>query len=233
MTLGPVLGKERAARIAKLSTGKGRREAGQMLLDSLPLVDEGLRCGLIEELFVLPDRHPELVARAVGEGVTCTEITEPLLRKITRVEQAPGVCAVARMPAETSWDAWRSRPRFLGVYLDEVADPGNLGAIARSAAAFGVDALWLSSGCADPWSPKALRASAGALLRVEVQTEVDLAGLVTAQGDLVVLRAVARGGQDVDPSAGDTRRLLWLGNEAHGPREVPAGLQATDVTIRL
>lgn len=60
------------------------------------------------------------------------------------------------------------------LFLDNVGDPGNLGAIIRSADAFGVSKIYISAGSADLYSPKTLRACMGSAFRVNAETECDI-----------------------------------------------------------
>ncbi|GKS58516.1 hypothetical protein YTPLAS18_20430 [Nitrospira sp.] len=70
------------------------------------------------------------------------------------------------------------KPNLFTVYGEAIQDPSNVGAIVRLAAAFGVDAVWLSPESADPYNPKAVRASAGTWFGVPIFTDVDLATLI-------------------------------------------------------
>jgi RNA methyltransferase, TrmH family len=109
------------------------------------------------------------------------ENVEPeLLASVSDLPHPPRVVAVYRRA-----DLPRNK-LFLGLALWRVADPGNVGALVRTAGAFGASVA-LSEGCADPTSPRALRASAGAIFRVP------LAGFEDAPGRRVAL--VAHGGR--------------------------------------
>jgi RNA methyltransferase, TrmH family len=90
--------------------------------------------------------------------------------------------------------------------LDGVQDPGNLGTLARSAAAFGCDALVCLPGTVDPWNPKAVRASAGALFRRPVvqPTLSELWEWLDRHGYLLV-GADAGGGTVTEASAAAAR----------------------------
>ncbi len=73
---------------------------------------------------------------------------------------------LARMSDKPLPDSRLAGSRFL--IVDSVRDPGNMGALLRSAAAFGVDAVYLTPGSADPFNPKAVRASMGAIFALPV-----------------------------------------------------------------
>ena len=225
------LGKDRARKLARLSMGKERREQNRILLDSMPLVTEGLNSDLVVELFVESGRHEETVAAAEARGVRVTTADRDSLAKICAVECSPGLAALARFPESGRWSALDGGDHPLAVFLDRVSDPGNLGTIARSAAAFGCRLLIASPGCADHLAPKALRASAGALLRLPVIV-ADLADGHLESGS-TWWRAVARGGCDPGDLELPERLVIWLGNEAKGAREAPAGASVVDVTIPI
>lgn len=226
-----MLGRDRAKMLAKLSTKKGRREQGAVLLDSMPLVLEGMELGLVEEVLHVADEHPGLIAAARRLDIPLTETTPELLAKVCHVETSPGIAAVARLSRPAPPKEWGNAEGLLAVYLDRLADPGNLGTIARSAAAFGAHGLLLAQGCADPSSPKALRASAGALLRLpwahgEPADHADGLGCVW-------YRTVVRGGTSLAEIEPARRAVLWLGSEAHGATAPPPEADVVDVTIPM
>ncbi len=111
------------------------------------------------------------------------------------------------------------RRRAATLALWHVSDPGNVGTLLRTAEAFGA-AVVLSEGCADPTSPKALRASAGSIWRVPLGTWDDLGGRRVA--------LVAHGGEPL-PSVDLSGRVAFLlGAERVGlPDEVERDVDAT------
>ncbi len=99
------------------------------------------------------------------------EDVEPkLLADVASTPHPPRVVAVYR---RADLPAWEERDATLALW--HVSDPGNVGTLLRTAEAFGA-AVVLSEGCADPTSPKALRASAGSIWRVPLGTWDDLGG---------------------------------------------------------
>lgn len=87
--------------------------------------------------------------------------------KLTDVEMPQGMLAVVRQPR---WDEAQvfKQVKVLGIYADRLQDPANVGAIIRTAAALNLSGVWLSAECADPFSPKVVRATAGSILELPV-----------------------------------------------------------------
>jgi TrmH family RNA methyltransferase len=150
---------------ALLEQRKARQAYRQMVLESPRLIDEALRFALRRPDYRLAfafyaeptPRAQETLARLQAAGVPCYEVTPAILRMCTDAETPQGLIAVAPIP-ELPWPA---APTFL-LLLDRVQEPGNVGAVLRSAAAAGAEGVLIPPGTADPWHPKAVRAGAGA-----------------------------------------------------------------------
>jgi TrmH family RNA methyltransferase len=146
------------------------------------------------------------------------EDVEPkLLADVASTPHPPRVVAVYR---RADLPAWEERDATLALW--HVSDPGNVGTLLRTAEAFGA-AVVLSEGCADPTSPKALRASAGSIWRVPLGTWDDLGGRRVA--------LVAHGGEAL-PSVDLAGRVAFLlGAERVG---LPDGVKRdVDATIPI
>jgi TrmH family RNA methyltransferase len=170
-------------------------------------------------LFVAEGEDLVAAARAAGvepvELLVAGENVEPaLLADVSSLAHPPRVLGVYRRD-----DLPRAADRELGVALWRVADPGNVGAIVRTADAF--DAfVALSPGCADPTGPKAVRASMGALFRVPIVPFDE------APGRRVALDA--HGGEPLRALAFDGATTFLLGAEREGlPDDVRADVRAT------
>ncbi len=93
-------------------------------------------------------------------------VSEPVAQKLAGVQTPQGAFALFETPRPDADALLAGAARILA--LENVQDPGNVGTLLRSAAAFGFDAVLLSRGCASPFAPKTLRASMGAAGRVPV-----------------------------------------------------------------
>lgn len=176
------------------------------------LLREAHRAGIVViEQFVTDDYDGYLAP------VETHLVDDRTLRTISDTESPRGVVAVCQMPDATPLDRG-DRAWFL--VLSAISDPGNAGTLVRSAEAAGVDGVvWVGS-TVDPWSPKAVRSSAGALFHVPMWFCDDLARLgehgirlIGSSSHLSVGDVATKAMHDVDFSG---RIGIVLGNEAHG-----------------
>lgn len=139
------------------------------------MLAEALRWGAgLETILWQTGTHPPA---GIPQGVRQVEVPGDLLRSVAPTETPQQVLFLARLPARALPEELTGS-RYL--VLDGLQDPGNLGTLWRTADAFGADGLLLLPGCADPWSPKTLRATMGACFRLPVWegTLEDLTGLL-------------------------------------------------------
>ena len=206
-----------------------RRKEGRALLEGPHLVAALLAQGfaplavLATEEGLSRDEISRLVKKI---RLTPVVLSEGLFRAMVDTENPPGIAAEIAIPVQ------KSKLSQTAVFLEGVQDPSNVGAIMRSAAAFGVDTVVLDQACADPWSPKALRAGMGGHFRVLIEESVDFVSHLTRfQGKLVC--AVPRGGialQEADLAG----RLGWIfGAEGQGVSEASARRASLKVTIPM
>jgi len=148
--------------LVKLSgSARQRGKANQTLLDGAHLLTSYLDAGM-------QPRHVLISAAALGDteitalldrmdSVPVTQLDEKLFAGLSDLKTPTGIIALIEVPVP---DTPVSQSRF-ALLLEDIQDPGNLGSMLRSAAAAGCDAVFLSPGCADAWSPKVLRAAMG------------------------------------------------------------------------
>jgi TrmH family RNA methyltransferase len=189
------------------------RERGVIVLEGDRLVDDALRMGLPLEVALVSDARPER-ARELADLVPVRVVDAELLQKVSALEHSPGVLALGPEPLSPPLERWPLGPRTLLLVAAGIADPGNLGALARSAEALGAQGLVVAGG-ASPFGPKALRGSMGSLLRLPVARAADaeaLAAQLAARGVRQV-RSEPRGG--ADPERFDWRGplALWVSGE--------------------
>jgi TrmH family RNA methyltransferase len=154
------------------------------------------------------------------------EIGETAMARISQFSTPSPVLAVVERPAPTGGEAL---PEGLCLALDGIRDPGNLGTILRIADWFGVDAVFLSEDCVEPFNPKVIQSSMGSLFRVRFVTE-DLPALCRRFRDAGrPVYGTFLDGRDLYREALQADGLVVMGNEAAGIR--PA--VAVEVDARL
>jgi TrmH family RNA methyltransferase len=134
-------------------------------------------------------------------------------RAATQTVTPQGAIAIARVDEASPSEAIEAAQRagWPLVVLDGVQDPGNVGAIARTAAAAGAPVLAVLPGTADPYGPKAVRASAGNVFRLKV-ARVHWKDLAELDG----YGAAATGGAPLTEAPIESAGMIVLGSEAHG-----------------
>lgn len=141
-----------------------RQQEGCFLAEGAKLCPELAKGAALRELFCTEkawQRNPELAQLPGAHYAIAPHVAE----KLADVGSNQGVFGVFETPTP-GWECVKPGGRYLA--LEKVQDPGNVGTLIRSAAAFGFDAVLLSAGCAQPFAPKTLRASMGAAVRIPV-----------------------------------------------------------------
>ena len=207
------------------------------LLEGPKLVLEALqaRATLVEAIVAPRAAATPLGARVLGElarhRVPVRQMSEDLVRSLSEAETTQGLLALAERPAFEEDALFTGTPLLL--VADAVQNPGNLGALLRTAEAAGVTGAVLTAGCADPCSWKALRGSMGSAFRVP-----HLRGLALEEvferlrGRGVAVLATAADGE-LRYDAADLRRpsAIIVGSEGAGlPREA---LARADARLRI
>jgi RNA methyltransferase, TrmH family len=164
-----------------------------------------------------------LIARS---GVRAAMLAESLFGSISDVETPQGIAAEIAIPDEAEGDETAT------VFLEGVQDPSNVGAIVRSAAAFGIGRVLLDRDCADAWSPKALRAGMGGQFALRVYETGRLGAHMEAfKGTLAC--AVPRGGVPLREARWKAPVGWIFGAEGQGLREETLRKAAVRVTIPM
>lgn len=213
---------KRWAKLARES--RLRRSEGRAIIEGPHLLDAFLSQQLKPSAVIVTEAalgDPEIASLVGRSGVQPALVSEGAFKTIADAETPPGIAAEIPIPS--------LRREGARVFLEGVQDAGNVGAIVRSAAAFGAGAAILDRNCADPWSPKVLRAGMGGHFSLQVlQVDSLEAALESFPGRLIC--TLARGGEPLR-KADLSGKIGWVfGSEARGvsPRIVEkAHLKAT------
>lgn len=217
---------------------RGPLDDGTVGLEGPHLVEEGIRSHLpIEAILVRQSAasHLDRLAFQLDSSTRLLRASDRLFAAVTATETPQGIAALARPRISSFDDLVRGLPLVL--VLVGIQDPGNVGTILRSAEAFGATGVITSParsiGTAHPYSPKALRASAGSALRLPLLPGLSVS-IALAQLRVAALRLYATSvSEGIPPASADLRSPLaiLIGNEGAGlPPEVE---RSCDALLRI
>jgi RNA methyltransferase, TrmH family len=217
-------------RVAAVLAG---RESGTIALEGDRLVDDALGANIALEVVLVADDREERAAELERRTVRVQVVEAQLLSRVSSLKSSPGILALAPTPRSIDLGTLALDGQALVLVVAGIADPGNLGALARAAEAFGVRALVALPGGASPWNEKALRGSMGSLLRLPVCTALDAgacAALLAKRG-LRQACAVTRGGKD--PRSFDWKGpiALWITGETGAHSEAASKFERLTIPI--
>lgn len=152
-------------------TKKGRKKHRLFLAEGPHLVQEALNSPyqvhkVIVEGKEAPERLRPLLQQAAEQKITVCQLTGTLFRQVTETETPQGILALVRLPEQEK--LLPAADRFLGLLLNEIRDPGNLGLILRNAWAAGVKDIFLTPGTTDPYAGKTVRSSQGGIFHLQL-----------------------------------------------------------------
>ncbi|HEX5474284.1 MAG TPA: RNA methyltransferase [Vicinamibacterales bacterium] len=209
-----------------------------VLLDGVRLVREALEAGVAIPVAAFADRQlrggdgAEIASAVARSGGRVYSASDSVFAAMSPVQHPSGVVAIGRASAAHLNEAFAGAAPLVLV-LAGVQDPGNVGAIVRTAAALGATSVVAIEGSADPFGWKALRGAMGGTFRLPVAARGSILGVIAAARDRHVrlVAAVPRGGTPL-PSA-DLRRptALLLGGEGAGVTDTL--LAAADATVTV
>lgn len=211
-----------------------REERGLAVLEGLRLAEEAAAARLAVPFFLYTaefaaDARGKAVVEALAAGGARPLLATPVaLARAASTETPQGIVAAFRIPQASL----ENLPTGLVLCCDGLQDPGNLGTLARTAAALGAVGLVCTDGTTDPWSPKAVRAAMGATFRLPVVQAAAGPALahLAGRGFQVVL-AEATGDQLPWEVNWRQPTVLVVGSEAAGPSA--AARAAATATVRI
>ncbi|MBQ9769875.1 MAG: RNA methyltransferase [Clostridia bacterium] len=197
-------------------SAKGRKDAGLFVLEGLRLcLDAALNEYKPEVVIVTEnayDRYQKEIESNFSGALKKYLMPDSLFSKISDTVSPQGILCLFKIP-EFDGSVIKKDGRYIA--LENIQDPSNLGAVSRTAEALGIDGMIVCGGC-DIYSPKSLRASMGALLRIPVIETDDPFELIDGY-DFATYAAVV---SDADLNVGSfdfsKGSVVFIGNEANG-----------------
>jgi RNA methyltransferase, TrmH family len=216
-----------------LRSAKERREDGAFVTEGPHLLEAALEKapGRVRYAAFTSDanaRQLSLSARCGKLGITTYSIPAKLASRISDTEEPQGIFAVISIP-----NGEKIRGDF-AIALDRVQDPGNVGTIIRTAGWFGVRSLILGEGTADPYAPKTVRATQGAIFDVSIEREANLLPRLIslrAESCRIIATALDSSAKSLYDFKFQKKTILVFGSEAHGVS--PEILEIADEKIAI
>jgi TrmH family RNA methyltransferase len=233
------LSRAETKKLKALQTKKGRRLNGCFLAEGVRLLEEAHRFGSRpEQVYWSPSLLSERGARLLDSfrkaGAKATEVSASELSRFGGAETSQGIAAVFTTPLLNSSELALTPHRKV-LLCENISDPGNLGTLIRSAAAFDFNPVVLVGACAEPFSPKVVRASAGAIFGVTIAEALGDQFVAGArQSGLKLIATGAQGAHDMNRAFGsdsDGGIVLAIGSEADGLSETI--VKAADMMVGI
>jgi TrmH family RNA methyltransferase len=205
---------------------------GCAVAEGFHLLEEALASGLQVETAIVSEEALQAVERKLPRlaATRLVATTPAVFAGLAATASPQGVLALVRPRTWSLEDVFRGRA--LAVALDGVQDPGNAGAVARSAEAFGATGVVFLKGSVNPYHPRCLRGSAGSLLRMPLAAAVEQDALVAAAdaAGARLFAAMPRGGLPCERADFTAPCAILIGGEGPGVRPTLAS-RATAVCI--
>ncbi len=215
------------------SKSKLRKETHFFIVEGIKMVMEAAALCLLTEAYMT-----EEMAKNIAEedlGCECFCVSDKLMKEISDTETPQGILAVCKEATHPPLEEIMARPRLRLLILEDVRDPGNLGTMIRTSEAAGIDAVIMSKGTADMYSPKVIRSTMGSIFRVpcfytddlhEVLKSLKAVGIVTYAAHL-------KGEKFHNEIEYPAKCGVIIGNEANGITEETASLAGELIKIPM
>jgi len=238
--------KRLAARCSQAAAPGGRARVGRVVLEGTRLCERALRAditltdALLSETFAATsaERPALLRAELARRGVAPLVAPDGAFRELTGGRDLGGILALAEPPpaADPARVLRRAGPtRSTILVCADIAEPGNVGALVRTAHASGA-ALFVAAGTADPFHPKAIRTSMGSVFRIPVlhAASAEEARTLLKEHDVHCVAAESEGGTPLPWARFPSNRIaVFVGSEAHGLAPTFASRLDTRLTIPM
>ena len=219
--------------ITLISSSKKRRESGLFVLEGLRLSTDAYISGYrFETLFLSETAQAKNKQEAEKLSAVSNKtylLPDSLFEKISDTVNPQGFLAVCKISQTLS--SLNKSGKYIA--LENLSDPSNLGAISRTAEAFGFDGIVLSADSCDPYAPKSLRASMGALLRIPLMVTDDIIATAEMFGIKTYSAVISEKAEPLNKVNFEKGSMVIIGNEANGIRPQTADKSYKLITIPM
>jgi len=186
----------------------------QFLIEGIKPVSEALEASFpITNIFVSMSLSGNISWLREIDRQIVSLVSDRAIKSVSTLQHPEGIIAIANMPEDKNFNLFLTAPF---IYLWEINDPGNLGTIFRTARWFGIRTVLLSPNSVDPFSPKVVRGSMGALFHINIFQNIGVAELIKQCSDLSIDLYAAIPGASPPRRSIDAVWGLILGSESHG-----------------
>ena len=210
---------------ASLKEKKGRKQTSLFMVEGVKMVKECMRSNMQIERIFLAESYDGDVAFLAGYEEKTVRVSDDVFRYISDEKTPQGVLCRVQIPQNVL-----EKPTQSSLFLDGVADPGNVGAIIRSANAAGYNEIYLTRECADAYAPKSVRASMSGIFFTKLYV-ADRDEILSVFKGTPLLVADMDGENVFTYQAPTTPFVLAIGNEANGISN--ATFQAATAMVKI
>lgn len=216
------------------NSAKKRKENSSFVLEGLRICKDAYENDVVFEGLVVSNSAFEKlyddICLLAEKSENCYKIPDNLFKKISDTTTPQGIIAIAKAIVFKK-DAIDKKGRYIA--LENIQDPSNLGAVARTAEALGVSGIIVSDNGCDPYSPKSLRASMGTLLRMPIFTLADFSKEIAGLGLKTYACVVDTDAQNFGDIKFSDGSVLIIGNEANGITDETKSVSDMKITIPM
>ncbi|WP_416151449.1 TrmH family RNA methyltransferase [Salipaludibacillus sp. HK11] len=198
----------------KLHTKKERDQSGLFFIEGMHLIEEALKSSIIIKHLVIVEGK-EIPKEWDVKELSSVYVTERVMKELSETEAPQGIAAICEKPLNVNLPLENGRYLF----IDGVQDPGNLGAMIRTADAAGMSGVVLSDLTADPYNGKVIRSTQGSLFHLPIQKmDLEEAVELCKESNVPVFGSSLQGSTftAIEPQK---NFALIVGNEGNGVKE--------------
>lgn len=207
-----------------LQTKKGRKLYNQFVAEGVRLLEEALHHNFLPITILysensISERGNNTLMGFIAKKIECIPVSDKTISAISSTNTPQGIIAVFDMPKFHQFEPKSKKYRKI-IWCENISDPGNMGTIIRSALAFGFNMIITTGSCADIFSPKVVRSSAGAIFKSDFWQTTNKNAINMSKNQQFVLIASNLNGETQDKILKKldktSKLILSIGSEGEG-----------------